>query len=60
MPFQEGDRVQLKCGGPIMVVYIVHIDPREGGTLHEYECCWWSASNELRQSIFKASVLGPA
>jgi uncharacterized protein YodC (DUF2158 family) len=47
--FSEGQTVQLKCGGPIMVINT----PRQAGI----ECFWFTTSHEKRSENFKPTLL---
>ncbi len=48
MPFNPGDQVQLKSGGPIMTVK----EHRERGRHQEGVHCQWFAGKKLESGIF--------
>lgn len=58
--FKVGDRVRLKCDGPVLVVTKVYEEQpdEEGRTFqHEYDLGWWHAEKGLVYEEFVQEVL---
>lgn len=56
-PVQIGDCVQLKCGGPVMVVAGI-ADYEDKDPLHKMiDCEWFNAADEVRSSTFDSETL---
>ncbi|HVN97533.1 MAG TPA: DUF2158 domain-containing protein [Syntrophorhabdaceae bacterium] len=56
--FQEGQKVRLKSGGPVMTVEKTGI--HTAGLKDGIQCVWFDDRKDLQRNVFKASMLeGP-